>query len=310
MREKVFPIFKNYFRPGDAIIVGVSGGPDSMTLLDLLAQFSQTHELRIIVAHVNHGIRGASADRDEQFVRKAALRYGCEFFCKRVKLTGSHLEEKGRAVRRAFFEQLQKKYRACFICTAHTADDQLETIIFNFVRGGGPAGLAGMRELNGFYLKPLLGIEKRELLAYLRLRKLSFRKDSTNEDTRIRRVLIRKKILPLLKRINPSLGATLARNAQIFREIDEYFLRAAQKFLAAQKKGSALFSREAFLKLALPLQRATIIVVLLGHVDPSYRFGIVRIDEILGLIGRGVGGKWVEVGKKKAKMEKGRLFIV
>jgi tRNA(Ile)-lysidine synthase len=171
MLSKLPSIFTHHISPQDTLIVGVSGGPDSTALLDV------TYKLQpnLIVAHINHGIRGKDSNHDEKFVRQLAKSYGLQCEIKRVKLTGqSGLEERGRNIRRAFFEKLRAKYKAKWILTAHTEDDQLETIVFNFLRGSGPAGLAGMKMMDGFYFKPLLTTPKSEILAYLKKKKLTY----------------------------------------------------------------------------------------------------------------------------------------
>ncbi len=217
----VFDFCEAHLKTNDTIIVGVSGGPDSTALLHALALFAKKHPLTIIVAHVNHGIRKQGAKHDELFVKKMAAALGFECKVKKVTLTGSGLEEKGRKVRRAFFEELARTYGASGIFTAHTKNDQLETILFNVIRGAYIGGMAGMRRVEGLYMKPFLAVTKKEILAYLKINKVRFCHDDMNDDTAYTRVFLRKKIIPLLEKINPSLSQTVSKNAELFQLLED-----------------------------------------------------------------------------------------
>ena len=308
MLNKIFPILSQYISKGDAVILGVSGGPDSTALLNAFVHLAHgvyppepwrrrahSAHFRIIVAHINHGIRGKASDCDEKFVRNLAKSYGLSCFVKRVRLAGkSGVEELGRKVRRAFFEKLRFTFRAKWIITAHTQDDQLETIVFNFLRGSGPAGLAGMKIVEGAYFKPLLGVSKAEILEYLASKKLKFRKDRMNEDTRFSRVFIRKKILPLFHKINPSFSKTALRNAEIFLRVDEWLSVEAGRFLGAQNA----FRARDFRNLPAALQTSVLQLVYRRALKNPYRLSSVKISEILRMIGRNIGKKKILLGKK------------
>lgn len=292
MLKKMNSVLVQYLASSDCMIVGVSGGPDSAALLDVLVQYSP--QTNIVVVHINHGIRGKASDADEKFVRQLAKSYGLKCEVKRVKLAEkTHQEELGRKIRREFFEKLRAKYRAKWIVTAHTQDDQIETIVFNFLRGAGPAGLAGMKTANGFYLKPFLHIPKAEILQYLKERKLKFRKDATNADTRYKRNFIRKKILPLFSRVNPSFQKTLLRNAETFRAISGWLNSKAEEFL----NGRNTFSAKEFQKLPSAIQCAVLQCAFRNFSKQPYRLSSVRIDEMLRLVDRNIGRKKILLGK-------------
>lgn len=280
--------------PRDTLIVGVSGGPDSVALLHVLIEFSKQSPCRIVVVHVNHGIRGAASDADEKFVRALAKFHGLKCEVKRVKLAGkTHQEELGRKIRREFFETLREKYNAKWILTAHTEDDQIETIVLNFLRGSGPAGLAGMKTTSGPYLKPFLHIPKSEILKYLKQRKLPFQKDATNDDTHYRRNFIRKKILPLFAEVNPAFRKTLLRNSETFRRLADWTNQQAEQFL----NGRDSFSAREFQKLPPAMQCAVLQSAFQKFSKQPYRLSSVRIDEMVRLVERRVGGKKILVGK-------------
>ena len=292
MLTKLSTIFSKYIQSGDTAIVGVSGGSDSVFLLNILAEFSGHLPCEIIVAHINHGIRGRDADNDEKFVKNLAEKFGLKFELKRVKLAGkSALEEKGREVRREFFEKLRQKYNAKWILTAHTQNDNIETIIFNFLRGSGLKGLAGMKELKGFYLKPLLSITKPEILNFLRSKKIKFREDKTNKDTKFKRNFIRNKVLPLLIKINPSFSGTILRNSAIFRELDDFMKIQARDFVKRHKNGEQLFPLKEYEKLPDALKTAVIQEVFKICKKTAYNLSSVKTEEIRGLLARKIGNK-------------------
>lgn len=320
---KKFENFQN-FSLYDTLIVAVSGGPDSVALLDMVSGMRDGGSgTSIIVAHVNHGIRGFEADRDEKFVRVLAKKYGLKCEVKCVQLAGkTGQEEKGRKIRRDFFERLRKKYKARWILTAHTEDDQIETIVFNFLRGSGPAGLAGMQMVNGYYVKPLLGLSKAEILAYLKARKIKYCKDRTNEETHYRRNFLRKRILPLFKKINPNFRQTLIRNAQTFREIHEWLEKEAtftlrqaqgdnQQALGDRKRKDFSFSAKKILALPPAIQSAALQLLFQKFSRQSYRLPSKKISEIQRLLSRNIGRKRVGLGKGIwISLEKGQLKLM
>ncbi|MBI4994255.1 tRNA lysidine(34) synthetase TilS [Candidatus Peregrinibacteria bacterium] len=298
MLTKIFPILSKYIQVNDSLIVGVSGGPDSVFLLNILAEFSKQMPCKIIIAHVNHGIRGREADKDEKFVKNLAEKFGHKFEAKRVKLAGkSAVEENGRKIRREFFEMLLQKYHAHSIITAHTQDDNVETIIFNFLRGSGLKGLAGMKEKNGFYLKPLLGTGKPEILKFLHRRKIKFCKDKTNDDTRFSRNFIRKKILPLFSKINPSFCAAILRSSSIFRELDDFITLQARQFLKKHRKGSSLFPLKEYESLPEALKTAVIREAFRICKKTAYSLSAIKTAEIRCLLGRKIGNKKIICSK-------------
>lgn len=302
MFNKIASVLPQYISSNDTLIIAVSGGPDSLALLNIFVDFS----FNIIVAHVNHGIRGKDSNRDEKFVRNLAKSYGFPCRVKRVKLAGkTHIEELGRKIRREFFESLREKYKAKWIVTAHTQDDQLETIIFNFIRGSGPKGLSGMQVANGFYLKPLLSISKKEILAYLKSKKLKFCKDRTNNDTKLSRNFIRKRVLPLLEKLNPSLRKTLLRNSAIFSEIENYLKREAKEFLDKHSEGEKLFNLKDYEFLPSALKTAVIQEAHSRFSNMPYSLPIIKVQEITRMLGRKIGNKRIIYGKKGFLLKKG-----
>lgn len=198
------------------VIVGVSGGADSVALLDIL------HDLgyECIVAHCNFHLRGQESFRDEYFVEKIAHEYGLEyvsanFDTKRYIIEESiSLEMAARELRYAWFEKIRKKYKAERIAVAHHQDDSVETVLINLIRGTGIRGLTGIPPINGKVIRPLLSIYREDILQYLSAKGLSFVEDSTNKKDLYVRNKIRLNVIPLLKEINPSAVQSIGKTSE------------------------------------------------------------------------------------------------
>jgi len=179
----------------------------------------------LCVVHFNHKLRGRASETDEKFVARLAAKHGLEFFVAREKIAAKakrergNLEDVGRRARYAFFERLVQEGRLARVAVAHTADDQAETVLAHILRGTGLAGLGGIHPTAGVVVRPLLGIRRADLRAYLRGKRQSWREDASNRDTRRMRARIRQKLLPLLERqFQPATVEHLCRLAQLTRE--------------------------------------------------------------------------------------------
>lgn len=219
---------QSLFAPDDTIIVALSGGADSTALLDLLSRLPGFAP-RLVAAHLNHCLRGPESDRDEEFVRSLAEQYRIPLECRRVDVKAYsqreqlNLEDAGRRARIDFFSELRASWRATAVALAHHADDQAETVLMRLLRGAGPGGLAGMPYRNGRgFIRPLLGIKRAELAAYLAEQGLSWREDSSNQDTAFLRNRIRHDLLPMLEQYNPAIRERLAATAAVLS--DEHHL--------------------------------------------------------------------------------------
>jgi tRNA(Ile)-lysidine synthase len=227
--------------------LAVSGGADSVALLRLLIELRNElrakpgakESMEIAAMHFHHQLRGRAADADERFVRKLAEAHGVAFYrasadvraaAKRAK---RNVEDAGRRERYAFFARLVKEGRVDRVATAHTMDDQAETVLAHLLRGTGLAGLGGIHPVSGAVVRPLLGVRRAELRQYLKLRKQSWREDATNRDTTQTRARIRAKLIPLLqKQFQPEVTAHLASLAERAREDEEFLNTAAAAQLA------------------------------------------------------------------------------
>lgn len=212
---------------GTGVVVAVSGGRDSRVLLDLLARLADDRALELVVAHVNHGLRGDASDADETHVRETARALGLAFACRPVDPEAARRgsssrrrpspEEAARDQRRAALAAIAREHGCRFVATAHHAGDQAETLLLRLLRGTGPDGLAGMRGVDpeGPWIKPLLRVMPEEIQAWARARGLTWREDDSNRDPRFARNRLRHEWLPgLAEAFNPQLLRTLGQLAE------------------------------------------------------------------------------------------------
>ncbi len=216
-----YVVDNNLLRAGDTVVAGVSGGADSVALLDILCSLEELR-LRVIVAHLNHMLRGRDSDADTAFVSDMALKYNLPFESRSVDVyrfsmeNRLSLEEGGREARYDWFDDVAARNGAQAVALGHHADDQAETVLMRLLRGAGATGLSGMSpRAGGKYVRPLLCATRGEIEHYLRERNIPFRTDGTNSDTRFLRNRIRHELLPYLKTYNPSIRDRLNATAQI-----------------------------------------------------------------------------------------------
>jgi tRNA(Ile)-lysidine synthase len=245
----------NGISPRKKLIVAVSGGADSVALLHLLLEAGYRN---LVVAHFNHRLRGKASEGDAAFVEKLAAKLDlpCEIGEGDVrKLAASRkcsLETAAREARYSFLATVVRKHRARMVVLAHHADDQVETCLFNFLRGSGIAGLSGMkprskRTVGGIemeLLRPLLPSPKVELLGYLKGRKIRFREDATNSVADASRNKLRLKVLPLIEELlGPSFKGSIVRNTSLLAD-EEDLLSSLTQPIALQEKLRVKLLRE------------------------------------------------------------------
>jgi tRNA(Ile)-lysidine synthase len=211
------------------VVVAVSGGPDSMCLLHLLARLAGHFHITLVAAYVNHGLRPNETDQEEQLVRHTAEKLHCTFELGTVDVPGyaeSHhlsIEHAARILRYDFLDKIATQYRAAKIALAHTADDQAEELLLRLIRGTGRTGLAGMEAMRQErYIRPLLSTPKSRLLDYLQQFNIDYTHDSSNRQRIFLRNRIRLDLLPYLAReFNPNIRQTLLQTANILRDEEE-----------------------------------------------------------------------------------------
>ena len=218
------------------VLVALSGGADSVALLLLLKEAGA----QVCAAHFEHGIRGEDSVADMEFCRALCARLGVDFVCERARVPqsrrpGEGLEEAARRMRRAFLERAKRETGAELIATAHHADDQAETVLMHLLRGAGLRGTAGMSPCDGTYWRPLLGVRKRQLQAYLTARGQDWREDATNAAPDTPRNALRLEVLPRMEAIYPGAAQALCRFAEA-QLVDAAFVEAcASEQMQARK---------------------------------------------------------------------------
>lgn len=275
------------FAPGARLVVGVSGGPDSVCLLDVLSELAQPWGLRLYVAHLDHGLRPEAAE-EAALVRALAEAHGWPFHSQRVD-TQAHraahrqsLEEAARALRYAFLRAVAGAVGAPLVAVAHTADDQAETVLMHFLRGSGVAGLRGMRAVSPWpggegpevqLVRPLLTTTRAEVLQHCAARGLATVTDPTNLSVDFLRNRLRHHLLPHLAAYNPNLPAALNRMAVVMAGEHERLAQATEALwqaLAQPHAAAVVFARGPWRALSVPDQRA-LLRRAVAHLRPGLR---------------------------------------
>ena len=256
------------------ILVCVSGGADSMCLLDAMLSVADTRGFAVAAAHYNHRLRGAESTRDEEFVREFCQKRDVPFYCGDGDVKayatnmGLGIEEAARDMRYEFFQKTALDIGASKIATAHTIDDNAETIIMNITRGAGARGLSGIPPVRGSIIRPMLGVSRDECMSYIAERGLQYVEDSTNSLEIYTRNKIRHAVMPVLKEINPRVCEAMAASAALLRADEEFLIDAADRFIAEH---CAENSADAAALAALHPAVATRVVRLLYGGSLSYR---------------------------------------
>lgn len=245
---------------GSSLLVAFSGGVDSVALTLCMLQLTDFFKLRrLALAHINHQLRGEESFRDEAFCVEFAKRKGLELFVKRVEVQteGESLEAKAREVRYKALEEIRQKEGFDFIATAHHLNDLVETMLLWLVRGAGREGLLGFEEKEGKVVRPLYLATREEIEDFVRQMGEKWMEDSSNYDLSFARNLIRHRVVPELKKINPKLEESFLRLREILKE-EENLLRelTSQAIKEVVKDGS--IDRKAFLKLPQALKRRVV----------------------------------------------------
>lgn len=293
----------NMIEMGDKIIVGVSGGPDSMCLLHILMSLRKKYNIAIIAAHVNHGLRGNEADADEAFVKEYCEQNNIEFYSRKVDLESIAAERKlstetaGREIRYEFFRELMGKLRAQKIALAHNANDQAETILMRIIRGTGSEGLTGIKPIrDGIFIRPLIDVSRADIEKYCRDNDIRPRVDRTNFENIYARNKIRLELIPYINNnFNCDIVNGLGRLAKTL-SVDNDFLEseAAIRFkrYCTYENNKVVITKEAFYEQEAMLTR--IIRNALAKLTGSlYNFEKIHIYDIINIQKHETGKKVV-----------------
>jgi tRNA(Ile)-lysidine synthase len=226
-KVRLFCLKHRLVESGNSILLAVSGGLDSVVMLDVFVKLRAVFELKLAVLHVNHSIRGGESDKDEQFVIEIAQTRGLKLYNKRVnvpaccKANKSSLEEGARELRYKVYVRVLSESGYLKVATAHTANDQAETVIDHLLRGSGIRGMRGILPKRDSYIRPMLDCRREEVESYALSHRIEYRNDASNSDLKFKRNRIRHQLIPvLMKHYNPGIVQTLNRTAGLFAEAE------------------------------------------------------------------------------------------
>ena len=324
MKDKVIKTIKKYnlIQNGDKIVLGVSGGPDSISMLDILNSIKDEMGFEIYVVHVNHLIRTEAID-DEKYVEEYCKKNNIEFFAKRIdglKIADTQkigTEEAGRKARYEFFKEIYSKVGANKIAIAHNKNDKAETIIMHLLRGSGLSGLKGIEPIrNNKYIRPLIECERSEIEKYCEENNLNPRIDKTNFENEYTRNKIRNIVIPYIKKeFNPNIIETLDRLSEVATDESNYIDRQVQNTynkLLLEKTGKQIIlkwkefnSQEKIIKSRLILYT---VKELMGSTEGIEK---IHIESIIKLCDNNIGNKYLTPNKKiKILVNDKKIFFI
>lgn len=314
----------NLIQDGDKIVLGVSGGPDSMCMLDMMRELKEEKNINfeIYVAHVNHMIREEAID-DEKYVQNYCLKHNIEFFVKRAdvqkiandKKIGT--EEAGRKVRYDFFEEVLQKTGSNKIAIAHNKNDKIETIIMHLLRGSGLSGLKGIDAIrDNKYIRPLIECERQEIEQYCEDRKLQPRIDKTNFENEYTRNKIRNIVIPYIKKeFNPNIIQTLSRLSEVATDESNYIDLQTQKIynklLIEKSDKQIILKLKEFNQQENVIQKRLVLKTIKELNGSTDRIEKIHIEDIIKLCTNNVGNKYLTPNKNlKVLVKDKKIFFI
>jgi len=332
LEEKVLKTIKKYelIENGDNIVIGVSGGPDSMALLNILISLKKDKKLdcEIVVAHINHGIR-IEAEEETQYVENFCVKNDIKCFIKRKKVEELArqqkigTEEAGRKLRYSFFEEVADKVNASKIATAHNANDNSETVLMNIIRGSGTSGLKGIEaKRDNKYIRPLIECTRKEIEEYCKETKLEPKQDKSNNENIYTRNKVRNILIPLLEdEFNPNIIESLNRMSKIIKEENEYLNKQVEKkykeVLIEECLGNKVFENQNMIILDLKkfnnedtvIKNRLVLYTINKLLGTSQNIEMIHISDIIKLCRNNIGNKYLTPNKKiKVMVNKGKIF--
>ncbi len=326
LQEKVLDTItkNNLIQKKDSIVIGVSGGPDSMTLLNVLFELKKQLQIDICVAHVNHMIR-KEAKQEEEYVQNFCKKIGVKCYTKNVDVKSKAQEFKmstetiGRNARYEFFEEIAKKVNANKVATAHTANDNAETVLMNLMRGSGISGLKGIEiKRNEKFIRPLLECTRKEIEDYCKEKNLQPKYDKTNMENIYTRNKIRNKLIPYIeKEFNPNIIETLNRMSSIVQKEEQYFIELIENVFKEtkidqkdEKQKSITLNLKKFNNLDNVIKSRLILYTINKLFDTTQGIEKIHIEDIIKLCQNNVGNKYLTPNKNlKVFVKKGEIIF-
>ena len=325
MKENVLETIKKYnlIENGDKIVIGVSGGPDSIALLNMLLEIKKEkiYNFEIVVCHINHMIR-KEANEDEEYVASFCKKHNIEFFAKRIEIekiskeSKIGTEEAGRNARYKFFYEILEKTSSNKIATAHTANDNAETVLMNIIRGSGTTGLKGIDACRDNIIRPLIKCGRDQIEKYCEENKLEPRIDKTNFENIYTRNKVRNMLIPYIKEnFNPNIVEGINRLSELSKQENEYLEKQTEKIynkiLISAKNDEIILELNEF-----NLQETVIknrLVLYTINILFGTRSGIEKkhIEDIIKLCNNNIGNKYLIPNKKvKILVKNKKIFFI
>ena len=311
MKKKVLETIKKYnlIENGDKLVLAVSGGPDSITMLDILNEIKNEKiiDFEISVAHINHMIR-EEAKSDELYVKNYCEEKNIDFYSKSIdvlKLANNNktgTEEMGRIVRYKFFDEVLEKTGSNKVSIAHNKNDKAETMIMNILRGSGISGLKGIEPKRGKYIRPLIECERYEIENYCKEKNLNPRIDKTNFDNTYTRNKIRNIVIPYIKQeFNPNIINTLSRLSELVVEEDDYIenkvKKAYETLLIKEDKKEIILDLKKFNEEEKVIKSRIVLYTITRLLGNCQGIGKVHIEDIIKLCSNNIGNKFLTPNK-------------
>lgn len=330
MEEKILKTIKKYnlISNGDKIVVAVSGGPDSMCLLNILKNLRPKFSTELFVAHINHMIR-EEADSETEYVKKYCERNNIKCFIKRANVLEMAKEQKkgteemGRIVRYDFFEYVANEVSANKIAIAHTENDNAETILMNLMRGASLEGLKGIDPIREKYIRPLIECNREEIEKYCEINKLDPKFDKTNNDNTYTRNKIRNLLIPYIKKeFNPNIIETLNRLAVLARQDATYFNKIVKESYAdillyeninnlnENLEKHIMLDLKKFNKLEYVIKSRVLLYTINKLLGTTKGIEKINIEDMIKLCEKNIGNKYLIPNKNvKIFVKKGKIFF-
>mgnify|MGYP001027248120 FL=1 len=323
LKEEVLKTIETYnlIEKNDKIIIGVSGGPDSICLLHVLYGLKEKLGIEIVVAHVNHMLRDV-ADLETEYVQSFCKKLGIECYVKKAdileisKTQKKGTEEVGRQVRYDFFDEVAKKTNSNKIATAHNSNDRAETVILNILRGSGLSGLKGIEPIrDNKYIRPLINTDRQDIENYCNDNKLEPKYDKTNNENIYTRNKVRNTVIPYIKKeFNPNIIKTINRLSSLATEENEYLQAITkQEFenLLIEKTENIILDLHKFNSLNLVIKRRLILYTINEVLHTTNGIEKVNIDDIIKLCKNNIGNKYLMPIKEiKVYVKKGKIYFI
>ncbi len=332
LEEKILNTITKYkmIESGDSIVIGVSGGPDSMCLLQALIQIKEKKKLnyKIYVAHINHGLR-KEAEGETKYVQDFCAKNNIECFVKKenvekiAKEQKIGTEEAGRKLRYSFFEEIKNKTKSNKIAIAHNLNDKVETILMNIIRGTGTNGLTGIEPIrNNLYIRPLIEIERKEIEKYCEENKLEPKIDKTNFENIYTRNKVRNLLIPYIKKeFNPNIVDAIDKLSKISTEEQNYLNKLVNNIYSnllleeninkEAKHNQIILDLKKFNTQDLVIKRKVILYTIRKVYGNTNNIAKIHIDDIVKMCEKNIGNKYLTPHKNiKVYVKKGKIFFM